>query len=113
MPIGSAGNCVRNASPLIETEDAISFQLSAFRTIAHEDVRVSVDVNALVSTSQAHGEALEHRIREALNCLIEADWEFAKIRRPGKAVGFERVTLAAWVRVPHAEVFSLGERARP
>ena len=101
-----------NTAPLIETDDEISFQLTAFRTIAQEDVRVSVDVTALVSTSQAHGEALEHRIREALNRLIEADWAFAKIRRAGEAVGFERVTLAAWARVPHAEVFNLGERAR-
>ena len=88
-----------NTAPLIETDDEISFQLTAIRTIAQEDVRVSVDVTALVSTSQAHGEALEHRIREALNRLIEADWAFAKIRRAGEAVGFERVTLADAKRV--------------
>jgi hypothetical protein len=101
-----------NANTLIDADDEISFQLSAFRTITQEDVRVSVAVTALVSVAHAHGEALEHRIREALNRLIKADWAFSQIRRSGEAVGFERVNLTAWARVPHAQVFNLGERAR-
>ncbi|GMV58074.1 MAG: hypothetical protein AMXMBFR72_11860 [Betaproteobacteria bacterium] len=93
-------------------EDEIRYRVVAQRTIVQEDARVAVPVTLLVSTAQLDQSELDRRIRGALKRFIDADWVFSLVRRDGEAVGYERVTLTAWARVPHREVFNLNERAR-
>ncbi len=93
-------------------DDEIAYRLVVQKTIEQDDVRVSVPVTALVSTVGLDQRALDGRIRAALNRFLEADWVFSLVRRDGEAVGYERVTLTGWTRVPHAQIFNLVERAR-
>jgi hypothetical protein len=93
-------------------DDEIRYRIVAQRTIVQEEARVAVPVTLLVSTAQIDQAELERRIRAALKRFIDADWVFSLVRRAGEAVGYERVTLTAWARVPHREVFNLNERAR-
>ncbi|MEW5882371.1 MAG: hypothetical protein AB1761_18270 [Pseudomonadota bacterium] len=93
-------------------EDEIRYRVVAQRTIVQEEARVAVPVTLLVSTAQLDQSELDRRIRAALKHFIDADWVFSLVRRDGEAVGYERVTLTAWARVPHREVFNLTERAR-
>lgn len=66
----------------------------------------------LVSTAVTDQAEMERRIRAALKRFIDAEWAFSLVRRAGEAVGFERVTLTGWARVPHRDVYNLNERAR-
>lgn len=93
-------------------EDEIRYKIVAQRTIVQEEARIAVPVTLLVSTAQVDQVELDRRIRTALKSFIDADWVFSLVRRAGEAVGFERVTLTAWARVPHRDVFNLNERAR-
>jgi hypothetical protein len=93
-------------------EDEIRYRVVAQRTIVQEDVRVAVPVTMLVSTAVTDQAEMERRIRAALKRFIDAEWAFSLVRRAGEAVGFERVTLTAWARVPHRDVYNLNERAR-
>ncbi len=101
-------------SPLVirPRDDEIIYRLVSQKTIVQDDVRVSVPVTALVSTAGLDQALLDRRIRAALVRFLESEWVFSLVRRDGEAVGFERVTLTAWTRVPHAQVFNLAERAR-
>jgi len=93
-------------------DDEITYRLVVQRTIEQEDVRVSVPVTALISTTAPDQQALDGRIRTALGRFLPAEWVFSLVKRDGEAVGFERVTLTAWTRVSHAQIFNLAERAR-
>jgi hypothetical protein len=93
-------------------DDEIAYRLVVQKTIEQEDVRVSVPVTALISTAGLDQLALDARIRAALGRFLAADWIFSLVRRDGQAVGYERVTLTAWTRVSHAQIFNLAERAR-
>ena len=93
-------------------EDEIRYRVVAQRTIVQENVRVAVPVTMLVTTAATDQIEMERRIRVALKSFIDADWVFSLVRRAGEAVGFERVTLTAWARVPHRDVYNLNERAR-
>jgi hypothetical protein len=97
---------------LRNTDDEILLLVSAQKTIAQRDVRVAVPVTALVSTAGTNQSDLEQRIRAALTRFIAADWAFSLVERLGEAVGFERVSLTAWGRVPHAQIYNLAQRAR-
>ena len=97
---------------LIRPDDTLHFKLFAQKTLAQENARLSVTVNALVSTARQTPNALQQRIRAALNCLIAAEWAFSSIHRGGEAVGFERVQLTASARVAITELYNLDERAR-
>ena len=97
---------------LLRPEDSLRFKLFAQKAIVQEDARITVDVHALVSTSQNDRATLEQKIRSALGAFISAEWSFSTIRRGGEAVGYERVTLNASSRVAIAEIYNLDERAR-
>lgn len=97
---------------LIRPDDSLSFKLFAQKVLIQEDARVTVEVNALVSTTSTDYSAIDQRIRAALNQFIRAEWIFSTIVRGGDAVGYERVTMTASARVPIAEIYNLEERAR-
>lgn len=97
---------------LFSTDDTLRFRVQAQKTIPQEDVRIAVEVSALVSTTRPADEALEARIRAALGRFIVADWSFSAVQRDGDAVGFERVSLQASARAPVTQVYNLEERAR-
>jgi len=101
-----------NLAELIRPDDTLRFKLFAQKVIVQEDARITVEVHALVSTSQNDRKSLEQKIRSALNSFISAEWAFSTIQRGGEAVGYERVTLNASTRIPIAEVYNLEERTR-
>ena len=105
-------NDVSSLEALIRPDDTLRFKPFAQKTITQEDARITVEVNALVSTAEQTPNALQQRIRAALARLIPADWAFSAIQRGGEAVGFERVTLTASARVATTELYNLDERAR-
>jgi hypothetical protein len=92
--------------------DTLRYTVRAEKSIAQDNVRVVVAVQALVSTSDRDQQALEKRIRAALADFLAADWAFTNIQRQGDAVGYERVALRAMARVKAAEIYSMEERAR-
>jgi len=92
--------------------DTLRYRVAARRTLAQDDVRVSVQVNALLRTNDRDRVAIEGRIREALDALITAEWVFSRIEREADATGFERVRLIASTRTSSAENYNLAERAR-
>ena len=97
---------------LFPGDDTLRFQVQAERAIPQEDVRLAVEVSALVATARPADETLEARIRSSLRRFIETDWTFSAVRRDDDAVGYERVTLDATARVPAHEIYNLDERAR-
>jgi hypothetical protein len=103
---------IATLAELIRRDDTLRFKLFAQKVIVQEDVRIAVQVHALVSTAQNDSKILEQRIRAALNTFIAADWAFSTIQRDGESVGYERVTLRASARISLADIHSLEERAR-
>ena len=103
---------IAKLAELLQPDDTLRFKLFAQKAIVQEDARITVEVHALVSTSQTDRKSLEQKIRAALTAFISADWSFSTIQRGGEAVGFERVTLNASARVAIAEIYNLEERAR-
>lgn len=97
---------------LFADTDTLRFRLQAMRTLVQEDVRVAVQVAALVSTRDYDADLLDARIREALRDFIDAEWTFSRLTRAGDAVGYEQVRLTAWTRVPPNAIHNLAERAR-
>ena len=97
---------------LFASTDTLRFRLQAMRTLVQEDVRVAVQVAALVSTRDYDAGLLDTRIREALRDFIAADWTFSRLTRVGDAVGYEQVRLTAWTRVAPGDIHNLAERAR-
>ncbi|NMG31765.1 hypothetical protein [Aromatoleum evansii] len=97
---------------LVRPDDTLRFKLFAQKTITQEDARLTVEVNALVSTAEQTPNALQQRICGALARLIDAEWAFSAIQRGGEAVGYERVKLTASARIPITEIYNLEERAR-
>jgi hypothetical protein len=98
--------------PFVSCDDTLRYRLVAQKILSQEDVRVVTEITALVSTANSDQGRLERRIRQALNNFIASDWVFSTVHRLGEAVGFERVSLRAWARVPHGEIYNLEERAR-
>lgn len=92
--------------------DTLRFRLTSSRVVARTEVNIQVAVIALVSSQDADKEALEIRVGEALNQLIQADWTIRSIQRERDDSGFERVTLQASARVSERENFNLSGRAR-
>lgn len=103
---------IQALAALIRPDDTLSFKLFAQKTISQEDARLSITVNALVSTAEQTPNELQQRIRAALASLVEAEWAFSAIQRGGEAVGYERVKLTASARVAITELYNLDERAR-
>ena len=97
---------------LFASTDTLRFRLQAMRTLVQEDVRVAVQVAALVSTRDYDAGLLDTRIRAALRDFIPADWTFSRLTRVGDAVGYEQVRLTAWTRVSPNDIHNLAERAR-
>lgn len=95
-----------------QLDDTLRYKLLAQRRLTQENVRVTVEVNALIGTSQLDQAELDRKVRQALAAFIAADWTISTVRRVGEAVGFEKIKLSASTRVPHAEVFNLEDRAR-
>jgi hypothetical protein len=92
--------------------DTLRYRVQVQRTLTQEDVRLSIDVTALVSTAGNDRQELDHRIRMTLRRFIDADWKYSTVKRIGDSVGYERVTLRANARLPIEEVWNLDERAR-
>lgn len=97
----------------INLDDTLRYRVQVEQTLVQEDMRLSVELNALLSTAGHNRQDLDHRIRSALNRFIpHADWSYSTVRRVGEAVGYERVSVRANTRLPVAEAFNLEERAR-
>jgi hypothetical protein len=92
--------------------DTLRFRLQAARSLPQEDIRLVVNVTALVKASDHDQNALEKRIREALASLVKTDRTFTRIERQADAAGYERVVLRAGARVSAAENWNFPERAR-
>ncbi len=91
--------------------DTLRYRVVAYKTLVHEDVRVTVQVIALERIAARDPASFERSIREALNAFIPAEWTFSRLERKGEA-GYERVSGQAYARVRAAENFDLAERAR-
>ncbi len=92
--------------------DTLRFRLQAARALPQEDIRLVVNVTALVASADHDQGALEKRIRDTLARVVKTDWTFTRIERQPDAAGYERVTLRAGARVPASENWNLPERAR-
>lgn len=92
--------------------DTLRYKVFVQRRVAQEEVRVSVEVAALVKTTERDQAALERRIHAALRDFVATEWFFSRIRRESDATGYERVTLHAAARIPAAENYDLFERCR-
>jgi hypothetical protein len=91
-------------------QDTISFQLRADTVVVSDTVRVTVYVNALVTTDTTET-TLRRDIKEALSNFIEADWSFNGLERSADESGFERVVIRATARVKETENYNLENRA--
>lgn len=92
--------------------DTLRYRVQAEKTLAQEDLRVSVTVTAVVPTRDMSQSELDSRIREALKAFLPIDWVFSRIARQSDALGYERVTLRASGRAPAETCYGLQERAR-
>lgn len=91
-------------------QDTISFQLRADTVVVNDTVRITVYINALVTTDTAEA-ALRRDIKEALSRFIDADWSFNGLDRSADESGFERVSIRATARVKETENYNLENRA--
>ena len=98
----------------IQFRDAqtLRYRNMAHKNVARDSVRVSIKINALVSSADRDHGALQRRMRETLNRFIPVDWVLTAPRRLADTSGFERVTVEANARAPLAENYNLLERAR-
>lgn len=92
--------------------DTLRYRLQTRRTLQQDEVRISVNVKALIPTRDHDQTALERRIHDALGAFISTRWLLSRIERAGDAAGYERVQLVAIARVKAAENHNLAERAR-
>lgn len=92
--------------------DTLRFRLSASRTMPRSEVRVTVQVHALVSSGDQDHDALVARVRGALARFIDTAWTVSGVTRNADDTGFERVALTASAQVPVRDNYNLQERAR-
>lgn len=92
--------------------DTLRYRVQAEKTLAQEDLRVSVTVTAVVPTRDMSQSELDSRIRSALKTFMPIDWVFSRIARQSDALGYERITLRASGRAPAETCYGLAERAR-
>lgn len=92
--------------------DTLRFRLSASVSVPRRDVRITAVVYALVSATDHDRDALESRVREALDRFIPAEWTVVSTKRIQDSTGYERVELSTSARVPIDEDHNLEERAR-
>lgn len=92
--------------------DTLRYRVQVEKTLAQEDVRVSVDVTTLATTREASPAELEARIRAALAEFLPVEWVFSRVARQADALGYERLTLRASGRAPAQDCYGLEERAR-
>lgn len=97
---------------LPDNTDTLRYRVQVRKALPQDEVRITVNVRALVQTRDTDQPALEGRIRKALNAFLPADWMLSRIERGGDAVGYERVELTATARVKASENYNLAERAR-
>ena len=93
-------------------DDTLQYRVLASRIIHKSNVRINVQVTALISTKDYNQQALEERILQALNKFMTAKWVFFSMKRSADAAGYERVTLTASTLVKPSENWNLQERAR-
>ena len=92
--------------------DSLRFRLEASRSAPQAEVRITVNVVALVSSAESAQKAFDSHLAAVLKDFIDAPWSYSHVVRENEATGFERVKLRAATRVPHAENWNLAERAR-
>ena len=99
---------------VIQFRDAqtLRYRTTAQKDVARDTVRVSVTVNALVSSADRDHAALIRRIGDTLARFIPSEWVLTAPRRQADTSGFERVTLEGTTRAPLPENYNLTERAR-
>lgn len=92
--------------------DTLRYKVFVHRRASQDQVRVTVQVTALVRNSDRDQPALEKRIHAALKSFIDTEWAFARIERASEATGYERVSLVAGARTTSAENYDLEGRCR-
>lgn len=92
--------------------DTLRYKVFVHRRATQDQVRVTVQVTALVKTSDRDHSALEKRIHATLKIFIASEWTFARIERSSDATGYERVSLVAGTRIPATENYDLEARSR-
>jgi hypothetical protein len=92
--------------------DTLRYRVESQKTVPHETARISVVAVALVPAQDTDQARLLGQIRGALGAFIDTEWRIAQVERSADTTGYERVTVRAHARVPHAQVFNLGARAR-
>ena len=102
---------IAKLAELFRPDDTFRFKLFSQKVIVQEDARITVEVHALVSTSQTDHKSLEQKIRAALTAFILSDWSFSTIQRGGEAVGYERVTLSTSLKAFRADCCRSQERS--
>jgi len=98
----------------IQFRDAqtLRYRTAATKNVPRDTVRVSITVNALISSADRDHARLQARIRETLQRFIPVEWVLTAPRRQADTSGFERVIVEANARAPLAENYNLAERAR-
>ena len=96
----------------IRDSQTLRYRSTAHKNVARDTVRLSVTINALVSTGDRDHAALQRRMRETLKRFIPVEWVLTAPRRQADSSGFERVTVEANTRAPILENYNLAERAR-
>lgn len=67
--------------------DTLRYRVQVEKTLAQEDVRVSVDVTTLATTREASPAELEARIRAALAEFLPVEWVFSRVARQASRQG--------------------------
>ncbi len=92
--------------------DTLRYRVQVEKTLAQEDLRVSLNVTAIVPTRDISQAELDTRIRAALAEFLPIDWVFSHVFRQSDALGYERLSLRVSGRTPAETCYGLEERAR-
>lgn len=96
-----------------DRDDAIRYRIVRRTTLASDTLRITVQVNMLVSTAIQDTARVRNDILAALQMFIKgAPWNLGVIERnTGSVVGYEQVVTTAFATIPSRENFNLPGRA--
>lgn len=96
-------------SEYIKIQDDITLFLQTQKTVVHETVRITVNIQAQVNPDQSETE-FRKEVQSSLRQFISGDWRIQSVTR-SKGNQFEIVYVQATIRVPDKENYALATRA--
>jgi hypothetical protein len=82
-----------------QSDDEITYRVTANRVLNRRTVRVNIPVELLVGPDENDALAIDGKVREALARFLPAEWTTSSAAHYGDAAGYERLALTAWARV--------------